>query len=356
MEGIRTYGEWDYELEEAVKKLGGWVNAHAHLDRANTFAKKYLAHININPSEAAALSLRAKQDLTGNLHDGLAYQPENLQERMRLELERSISLGTKEIISFIDVAPDIGLRVIEIAAKLRHEFQERLALKVAAYPIFGIGKPGRWEVFKEAAQIADLLGGLPARDAREGGIGSDEHIKKMIALGHELNKEVHFQVDQDNDPDEDETERIIQAVHWLGSPKIKGISNPTVWAVHAISPSCYNEERFQKLLSGLLKENIGVICCPSAAISMRQLRSKSAPIHNSIARILEMMEAGVPVRIGTDNICDVFIPSGDGKVESEIWLASNVLRFYDTFVWAKVGAGVMLNNTDRDIVQRNRRS
>lgn len=354
MDGIRAYGKWDYDLENtAVKTFGGWVNAHSHLDRANTFDPQFFSHVNVNPTEAASFSLRAKQDLTGNLHDGLAYQSENLHQRMKIELERAIALGTKEIISFIDVSPDIGLKAIEIAARLREELKPRIVFKIAAYPIFGISKPDRWEIFNESIATADLLGGLPSRDAREGGIGPDESLRRMILLAQEQGKEIHFQVDQDNDPSENETEKLVQAVHWLGSPKVERSSGPTVWAVHAISPSCYEENRFQRLIEGLLQEKIGVVCCPSAAISMRQLRSKSTPIHNSIARILEMMEAGIPVRIGTDNICDVFIPSGDGKIESEVWLASNLLRFYDTFVWAKVGAGVPLNNVDRDTIHRN---
>lgn len=351
---IRTYGEWDYKLEEVVKKLGGWINAHTHLDRANTFGKKYFDHVNLNPEEAAQFSLEVKQDFVGNLHTGLAYQSEDLYQRMKSELERAVSLGVREIISFIDVTPDIGLRAIEIAAELKKEFQEKITFKIAAYPIFGFSKPGRWEIFKEGAKIADILGGLPSRDARKGGIGADEHIKKIIILGQELGKEVHLHVDQNNDPDENETERLIEAVHWLGSPKVEDLTGPTVWAIHVISPSCYEENRFQKLIEGLLRNNIGVICCPSASISMYQIREKVAPIHNSIARILDMAIAGVPVKIGTDNICDIFIPSGDGKVESEIWLASNLLRFYNVQVWAKIGAGIPLNNVDRDIIRRSR--
>lgn len=353
MKGKRTYyGEWDEKLETAVKKFGGWVNAHTHLDRANTYHRKNFAHVNINPDEVASFSLRTKQDFVGNLHEGIAYQLENLYQRMKKELERAIELGTKEIISFIDATPDIGLRAIEQAKKLKEEFRERIIFKIGAYPIFGISKPERWEVFKEAAKIADFLGTLPSRDAREGGIGIDEHIKKIIILGQELNKEVHLHVDQNNDPDENETERLIEAVHWLGSPQVEDSSEPTIWAVHVISPSCYEEERFRRLLKGLQEEKIGVICCPSAAISMRQMRDKSAPIHNSIARILDMMEVGIPVKIGTDNICDIFIPSGDGKIQSEIWLASNLLRFYNTFVWAKVAANIPLNNVDRDIIKK----
>jgi hypothetical protein len=45
------------------------------------------------------------------------------------------------------------------------------------------------------------------------------------------------------------------------------------------------------MVDKLLKNNIGIITCPSAAISMRQLRPIKTYTHNSIARVLEMLEA-----------------------------------------------------------------
>ena len=56
--------------------------------------------------------------------------------------------------------------------------------------------------------------------------------------------------------------------------------------------------------------------------------------------------------MGTDNICDIFIPNGDGKVESEIWVAANLLRFYHTVIWAKVGAGLLLNEVDKEFIRK----
>ena len=353
---ITELAEYDLVLEETVRNFGGWVNAHTHLDRANTISPEYLAHVNIDPMEAASFPLRVKQNFVGYLHTGLAYQVENLYKRMRKELERMISLKVREVISFFDATPDIGLVAIEQALKLKEEFRGKIALKVAVSPIFGFKNPAedpdRWEIYKEAAKVADILGALPSRDENEGRIGFDGHIRRVLELGHELHKETHFQIDQNNDPREKETENLIEAIRWLGAPKVEGSSEPTVWAVHVISPSCYPEDRFQRLIEGLLKYNIGVICCPSAAISMMQRRPLTSSIHNSIARILEMMEAGVPVKIGTDNICDIFIPNGDGKVESEVWVAANLLRFYHTVVWAKVGAGISLNDVDREIIRR----
>ncbi|MDR7417622.1 MAG: hypothetical protein QN178_01775 [Armatimonadota bacterium] len=350
------YSTWDRALEMQVREFGGWVNAHTHLDRANTFAPEFLHHANIDPIGAAGLSLQVKQILVGELHKGLAYRADNLYARMRVELERMVAMGVREVVSFIDATPDIGLVAIEQAARLREEFRDRLTLKIAVSPIFGFKNPktnpDRWEVYCQAAEVADVLGGLPAKDRGEGRVGFDGHVRMIIELGKRLRKPVQFQVDQDNDPREDETEELVQAVRWLGSPEVPGETGPTVWAVHAISPSCYDEERFQRLVDTLIAHHVGVISCPTAALSMFQHRPMLAPIHNSIARLLEMMAAGVAVRVGTDNICDIFIPNGDGSVRSEVWVAATALRFYHTMIWAKVGAGLPLNEGDKEWIRQ----
>ncbi len=349
-------GAWAQAVEQLVRTMGGWCNAHTHLDRANTFAPEFLQHANIDPMGAAGLSLRVKQILVGELHKGPAYQPDNLYARMRAELERMEALGVREVISFIDATPDIGLVAIHQAARLRDEFRGRLTFKIAVSPIFGFknpaSNPDRWETYRQAAEIADILGGLPVKDRADGRVGFDGHVRMVLELAHRLRKPVHFQVDQDNDPREDETEQLVQAVRWLGAPEVPDEVGPTVWAVHAISPSCYEEARFQRLVENLVRYNVGVICCPTAALSMFQLRPLLAPVHNSIARVLEMLAAGVTVRIGTDNIGDIFLPNGDGNVRSEVWVAATALRFYHTVVWAKLGAGVPLNEGDKEWIRQ----
>ncbi|MDR7537130.1 MAG: hypothetical protein QN183_12290 [Armatimonadota bacterium] len=349
-------GAWEQAVEQMVRAMGGWFNAHTHLDRANTFAPEFLQHANIDPMGAAGLSLPVKQILVGELHKGLAYRPDSLYARMRTELERMAATGVREVISFIDATPDIGLVAIEQAARLRDEFRGRLVFKIAVSPIFGFKNPAlnpdRWETYRQAAEVADVLGGLPVKDRAEGRVGFDGHVRMILELAHRLRKPVHFQVDQDNDPREDETEQLVQAVRWLGAPEVPDEVGPTVWAVHAISPSCYDEERFQRLVEHLVRYNVGVICCPTAALSMFQLRPLPAPVHNSIARILEMLVAGVTVRIGTDNIGDIFLPNGDGSVRSEVWVAATALRFYHTMVWAKLGAGVPLNEGDKEWIRQ----
>ena len=350
--------EYDELLIDSVKALGGFCNAHSHLDRNSTLSLSYLQAVGIDPVEGASLPLRAKQNLTGELHKGPAYRPEDLKTRMMESLNRQCSMLTRTVATMVDATPDLpddGLMVINIANEIKREMKDKIDLKVGAHPIFGFRKQERWEVYREAAKKCDFLGGLPEKDEppTDGRIGFKQHLKRILLLGQELKKPVHFHVDQANDPKETGTETLIEAVEWIGAPEIKGSNSPTVWAIHAISPSNYNQKRFNKLVDGLLKNNIGVICCPSAALSMRQLRPVKSPIHNSMARILEMVEAGVEVRIGTDNICDVFVPSSDGYILTEIKILSNAIRFYIINVLAKLAAGKRLNEMDKEMIRRS---
>ncbi|NTW22308.1 amidohydrolase family protein [Candidatus Falkowbacteria bacterium] len=341
-------------LIDLARRHGGWINAHTHLDRADTLGANFWVHAGIDPLEAATLPLSVKQNLTGELHKGLAYTKESLKERMEKQLLQMIANGTKEVVSLIDATPDIGMVAIDTALALKKKYKGQIDFKIGPQPIFGFKqeKSERWDFFKSAAQVSDVLGSLPEKDDAPNKIGYDEHLKLVLKLGIELGKEVHIHVDQANNPSENGTETLVEAVRWLGSPKIKDSTEPGVWAVHAISPSCYDEYRFKKLLDNLKRYNIGIICCPRAALSMRQIRPIEGPLHNSIARLLEMIKWEIPVRLGTDNIADIFIPSGSNNMLNEIGYLSDSLRYYLTKLWVKIACGETPNDMDRASISR----
>ena len=86
------------------------------------------------------------------------------------------------------------------------------------------------------------------------------------------------------------------------------------------------------------------------AACMRQRRPVSSPTHNSTARLLEMLAAGVPVRVGSDNVCDITSPAGTTDLVQELFVLANTVRFYDEGVLAKLGAGVPLDAAERALV------
>lgn len=356
------YLSWyDREVLRHVYKHGGFYNAHAHLDRAYTLEDKYLRHIGTTAIEASNLPLSVKQNLVGDLHRGMAYTKENLRERMSYAIEMQVAHGTTQIDTCIDATPDLpeeGLLAIHVALELKNQFKERIAIRIAPNPIFGFKeKSGRWEVFKEAAKISDFLSLLPEKDefnnpaTRDGKIGFREHIRKGLELACELGKETQLHLDQSNIPSETGTETLLEGLRWLPRPQFEE-GQSAIKIIHMISPSAYAEERFSRLVDCLLEYNVGVIICPTAAISMRQLRSVESPTHNSIARMLELIKRKVPLWIGTDNINDVFVPQGDGDMLTEIKMGGHGIRVATPSIWAKLVTGTQLNAVDIATVGR----
>jgi len=358
----RELSPYDRMLLEAVQKEGGFYNAHSHLDRADTLGDEYLRHIGITPTEASGYSLRVKQDMTGDLHRGLAYTPDDLEARMIRVIQRQISYGVTALDSCIDVTPGIepdGLTAFRIASKLKQQFADQISIRLGPMPIFGFKEgSGRWEVFESVASEADFFAALPEKDVfldprnRDGKIGFREHLIRVLELGCRFGKEVHIHLDQANNPAERGTETLIEGLRWIKQPHIPDHHGPTVWIIHKISPSGYGEKRHGRLMDGLLEYNLGVKVCGSAALSMRQLRPIKGPTRNSVARVLELCKRKIPVQLGTDNICDVYVPQSDGDMLTEIKILGHAVRFAPPHIWAKLAAGVPLNEVDRDIIGR----
>ncbi len=342
-------------LRRKIEDLGGLFNAHLHLDRSGTLEGLQDFLQVGDPTEASSLSLSAKHSLIPDIHASHFYDPENLNRRANQFLDMMVGVGTTYVDTFVDVTADnVGLTALQEFIKIKKNRQHELTFSVGAYSPLGFkdSEPERWDILVEGAAQADFIGALPERDDQADypdHIGFERHCRQVLELGQELQKAIHIHVDQRNDPSERATERLVEVVKECGLPS-SASDEPMLWVIHVISPSTYDNARFQSLLSSLIHYNIGVICCPSAALSMRQLRPHRTPTYNSIARILEMLAIGIHVRIGSDNMFDITSPAGTPDLVHELFVLSNALRFYDVDVLAKLGAGRRLNEQEREKV------
>ncbi|MGI3168377.1 hypothetical protein ACRARG_04435 [Pseudooceanicola sp. C21-150M6] len=346
-------------LRAEIRKLGGYHNAHTHLDRANTLADGYVEHGALRVLEASHISLQQKHKLIATVHDGPAYDPADLERRVRETLDVMVGCGTARVDSMVDVTPDrVGTSALTLLRSIAEAYSGQIDMRLAAYTPFGFrdDMPRQWAIFEEGVALADFIGSLPeADDTRDypGHIGFDEHCRRMHDLARRSGKMLHVHTDQLNIPEEDGTERLIEVVRQEGV--LAAGQEPQIWAVHAISPSTYDDRRWQRYVEGLLETNIGVICCPSAAIGMRQMRSRPGPTYNSIVRVLELAEAGVPVRLGSDNIADMCSPSTTADLGDEVFMLSAAIRYYKVEILAKLAVGQVLTAEERAVVSEHLR-
>lgn len=355
---VRRLSPFYRQLANHVRNLGGYFNAHTHLDRAGTMDEKYWQTVGLRVEDNSSISLHEKHALIHEVHRGPAYDVDDLRGRVVAHLEVMADLGTRRVDTLADCTADrVQLTALETLLTVKKEWADRIEVNVAAYTPLGFPKPEteRWDLFLEAAKKADFLSALPeSDDLREypENIGFEEHTRRMLRLAAEMGKMIHVHTDQRNEPGEDGTERVMRVMREEGHGRSQ-TNEPWVWMVHMVSPSTYDEARFERLVQAMLDLGVGLICCPSAAVGMRQLRHAMTPTYNSIPRVLELVAEGVPVRLGSDNIADICSPSTTADLGEEVFTLSAAIRYYNPEVLACLAAGATPTEAMRVSIQQH---
>ena len=353
---IRSKTAYEKEIRNYSSNFGGFFNAHAHGDRAFTRRDDFYVHVGLSKDEIEKLSLQEKQGLVWALHTGRAFKKESLLERMSHLLEDSIKYGTRRIDSCIDVTYNTGLKSFEIAKTLKKKYKDKIDFRLGAYNVSGFkdSAPERFEIFEQAGKEADFIVALAEKDRGKEHIGEKQHNFYMLNLGLEFGVPVHFHVGQKNTPCDRGAEVLFECMDWVYNTqhRLDQKSFPKNMLVHDISASCYSEKDFEEHCNQLLKYNLGIICCPTAGISMRQESKSQSRIHTSLARVWDFALRKIPVFFGTDNINDVFVPSSTPDMYDEIFTLSNSLRGYNEMVLSKIACGKELDDFDRGKIEK----
>lgn len=292
------------ELTKQITRRGGLFNAHLHLGRANTIERMSDAHVSLDEKH-----LKIKEVYRSSASCDSALP------RISSCVEELIGNDTRRADTCVDILDEIGLDSLKIFIALREKYKNTIDLRLGAYSPYQI-TPVIYELLCEAAKDVDFICSLP-----------DEHrdfirdIEKTFEIASLFQIPAHFHLDQKNIPAENGTEILCDVMEAHG---IRG-----AWAVHVISPSSYDDARFFALVDRLMKNDIGIITCPSGAISMVQRRDVCAPTHNCIARVWDFVNAGVKVKAGSDNSGDMLSPATTLNLIDEIILLANATRHYD---------------------------
>lgn len=301
---------WNLKKEflRIVSNLGGFACHHSHLDKAYLISKENLL---LGHSD-----MQKKWELYRLLKENYTY--EDLVERISRGVEKMVEQGVVYLKSFVDADATVNLLPIKAALEVKEKYSDQIKFDIGVQPLEGVLDKKAQKKFTEACLLADFIGGLPSKDRPT----PEKHLDYIMSLAKDLNKPLEVHVDQENNPYENETELLaVKTIEHGLEGKVNGI--------HAISVSAKSETDQNKILSLVKDAGIGIIICPSAAISMKQLNNISAPLHNSIGPFVKLLSKDIPVYLGADNIYDLFMPIVDGDMWFECRMLMESCRYYN---------------------------
>ncbi|MCA9179732.1 MAG: amidohydrolase family protein [Planctomycetales bacterium] len=300
---------WNLRIEflEMVRRKGGFSNHHAHFDKA------YL--ISLENLKLGQVDMQKKWELYAHLKEN--YTHADLVERISRGVQKMVDQGVTYCRTMVDADSTVGLLPMRAALEVKRKFAGQIQFEVGVQPLKGVLDPASREAFIGACELGDFIGGLPSRDRPT----PEKHLDIIMGVAKDLNKPLDAHVDQENNPHEIETEQLALKTIEHG---LQG----RVFGVHAISMAAKPAAEQDRIADLLKDAGVGVICCPSAALSMKQL-PMAAPLHNSIAPVVKLMERGVDVYLGVDNVHDLFMPLVDGDMWFECRVLMEACRHYD---------------------------
>jgi cytosine deaminase len=294
------------EILSKIKKNGGWVNAHAHFDRAYTITPELFKLVNSKRHEKWKLNVDIRKNST----------VEQIYDRMAQALELMISQGVTATVSYIDVDPDVKDKAIKAAEKARDAYKSQLIVKYTNQSPMGIldGEKRHW--FEIGSEYVDIVGGTVKTDAPR----EEEYIDLVLQTAKAQKKMVHLHVDESNSPDEHETELLAKKTIEYGMEgKVVGI--------HGISLNTFPKKERERVYTLMKQAELIMVACPMSWIDAWRSEVLT-PTHNGITPGDELTAHGIPVAVGIDNLYDVFKPMNDGILWNDLRLLMEANRWF----------------------------
>ncbi len=291
-----------------VATHGGWVNTHAHIDRAYSLSEENFQFSNLHLHKKWALVNTMKEQSTVT----------QIYDRMSRAIEKMLEQKVSAIGTFIDVDNLVKDKSIKAAMKLRDNYKHDIQIKFINGSTYkGLLDKTQKQWFDVGCEFVDIIGGLPAMDSPF----EEKHLDIILSKASTMKKMVHVHVDQLNTPKETEIELLAKKTIEYG---LTG----RVVAIHGISLAAHPILYRKNVYALMKKAHVMLSTCPSAWIDHRRNETLTVT-HNSIAPVEELIKNKIVVGLGTDNICDIYKPFSDGDMWIELRFLLESLHFYD---------------------------
>ncbi|WP_426766652.1 cytosine deaminase [Erwinia aphidicola] len=259
---------------------------------------------------------------------------EDVKQRARQTLKWQIANGIQHVRTHIDVS-DPTLTALKAMLEVKQEMAPWVEIQLVAFPQEGIlSYPDGEALLEQALQLgADVVGAIPHFEfTREYGV---ESLHKTFALAQKYRRMVDVHCDEIDD----EQSRFVETVAALAHREKMGAR---VTASHTTAMHSYNGAYTSRLFRLLKLSGINFVANPLVNIHL-QGRFDSYPKRRGITRVKEMLEAGINVCFGHDDVYDPWYPLGTASMLQVLHMGLHVCQLmgYD-----QLDSGIKLITTN----------
>lgn len=232
------------------------------------------------------------------------YAEEWIIKNVRRALAQAALHGNTHIRAFADVDSKARLEGMKALLHAREEFKGIVEVQVCAFAQDGLARErGASALMRQAMEMgADVVGGIPWIEYTEADI--QRHIQEIFELAQEFNKDVSMLVDDAGDAG-------LRSLEGMAVEAIRCGWQGRALAHHARAMELYPQPYFQKVAALLKRAQMAVVTDPH-----------TGPLH---ARVKELLEEGVTVCLGQDDISDAYYPFGRNNMLEVAFLAAHLL-------------------------------
>ncbi|XDU72841.1 cytosine deaminase [Rouxiella sp. WC2420] len=308
---IAAQTQGDNQGDDVLDAQGGlalppFIEPHIHLDTTQTAGE---------PS----------WNISGTLFEGIErwaerkalLTHEDVKQRAWITLKWQIANGIQHVRTHVDVS-DPTLTALKAMLEVKNEVAPWVDLQIVAFPQEGImSYPNGEALLEEALKLgADVVGAIPHFEfTREYGV---ESLHKTFALAQKYNRMVDVHCDEIDD----EQSRFVETVAALAHRENMGAR---VTASHTTAMHSYNGAYTSRLFRLLKLSGINFVANPLVNIHL-QGRFDTYPKRRGITRVKEMLEAGINVCFGHDDVFDPWYPMGTANMLQVLQMGLHVCQ------------------------------
>lgn len=279
-------------------------------------------HIHLDTTQTAG---QPSWNQSGTLFEGIErwaerkalLSHEDVKTRAWQTLKWQIANGIQYVRTHVDVS-DPTLTALKAMLEVKQEVAPWVTVQIVAFPQEGIlSYPNGEALLEEALKLgADVVGAIPHFEfTREYGV---ESLHKSFALAKKYDRPLDIHCDEIDD----EQSRFLETVAMLAHRE--GIGE-RVTASHTTAMHSYNGAYTSRLFRLLKMSGINFVANPLVNIHL-QGRFDDYPKRRGVTRVKELLEAGINVCFGHDDVFDPWYPLGTANMLQVLHMGLHVCQ------------------------------